>query len=428
MKYFFRLFFAAALAVVSVPAQFLNPPRGLNKVTDRVYVATGYALGNVIYVLTDKSIVVVDTTESPAAAQATFDEMRKISSLPVSYIVYTHFHGDHINGATVFKGEGTEIIAQRQHTEELAKYVMLSGYNTRLNAIQFGSALPAEKRGARLAMDPRQAGVRGYIASDIFFDEEYRFEEGGVEFQLFHTLGETFDHLMVWIPQERTLLPGDLFYESFPMLASPMKPDRPILGWAASLDRMRKFHAAYLVPSHTRPQVGEGNIDNILVNYGRAIHWVHDETVKRLNQGMPLERIRDEVKLPADLVGLPYLQPGYGTVPWSVNGIYKEYTGWYDFNAADLNPGPKSALSRVLMDASGGSAAILKRAGRETNSQLVLELTDVVLAAEPDNREAHAMRAAALEKLGEAAKNTVERNVYLVAAQDEKKVLSEPRP
>jgi alkyl sulfatase BDS1-like metallo-beta-lactamase superfamily hydrolase len=51
----------------------------------------------------------------------------------------------------------------------------------------------------------------------------------------------------------------------------------------------------------------------------------------------------------------------------------------------------------------------------------VLELTDIVLAAEPDNREAHEMRAAALERLGEAAKNTVERNVYLVAAQEKKK-------
>src|SRR5260370_2019002 len=129
---------------------------------------------------------------------------------------------------------------------------------------------------------------------------------------------------------------------------------------------------------------------------------------------MALERIRDEVRLPADLAGLPYLQPGYGTVPWSVNGIYKEYTGWYDFNPADLNPGPKSALSQALMKASGGSAAILKRAGRETNPQFVLELTDVVLAADPNNREAHAMRATALEKLGVAANNTLQRNRHLV--------------
>jgi alkyl sulfatase BDS1-like metallo-beta-lactamase superfamily hydrolase len=420
MKLFTRLFLMASM-VVAAQAQYLNPARGLNKVTARVYVATGYALGNVIYVLTDSSMVVVDTTESPAAARATLEEMRKISSLPVSYIVYTHFHGDHINGANVFKGAGTKIIAQRNHTEEIGKYVMLAGYNARLNAIQFGAALPAEKRGARLAIDPRNAGERGYIRPDVLFDDEYRFEEGGVTFELYHTLGETFDHLMVWMPQERVLLPGDLFYESFPMLASPMKPDRPIVGWAASLDRMRKLRPAYLVPSHTNPQAGEEKIDSILANYARAIRWVHDETVKRLNQGLSLARIRDEVKLPDDLASLPYLQPGYGTVPWSVNGIYKEYTGWYDFNPADLKPGSKSALSRALLEASGGAAVILKRAAGESNAQLALELTDVVLAAEPANREAHALRGAALEKLGQAAMNTVERNVYLVAAQEERK-------
>ena len=56
----------------------------------------------------------------------------------------------------------------------------------------------------------------------------------------------------------------------------------------------------------------------------------------------------------------------------------------------------------------------------EKNPQLVLELTDVILAAEPSNHSAQKLRAAALEKLGQAAANTVERNVYLVAAQEPK--------
>ena len=412
-----------ALSLACLSAQVLNPARDIHKVTERVYVATGYALGNVIYVITGKSLVVVDTTESPRAAQATLDDFRRASStagLPVSYIVYTHFHGDHINGAKVFKAPATKIIAQRNHTEELRKYVMLGGYNQRLNAIQFGAALPESMRGAKLAMDPRDPGERGYIPPDILFDEEYRFEEGGVQFELYHTLGETFDHLMVWMPQERVLLPGDLFYESYPMLASPMKPDRPVLGWAASLDRMRKLKPACLVGSHSRPQQGGEAIDTILANYARAIRYVHDETVKGLNQGKSLEQIRAAVQLPDDLAKLPYLRPGYGSVPWSVNGIYKEYTGWYDFNPADLNPGPKSALGKAVIEAAGGSAAIVRRAVAEPNPQLALELCDVVLAGEPSNSEAHRIRREALEKLGKASTNTVERNVYLVAAQEEK--------
>ncbi|MDP8980738.1 MAG: alkyl/aryl-sulfatase [Acidobacteriota bacterium] len=412
------LLLAIALAGRS---QYLNPEKALHKVTDHVYVATGYALGNVIYVITDRSVVVVDTTESPRAAQATLDEFRKISPLPVSYIVYTHFHGDHINGAKVFRGAETKIIAQRNHTEELRKYVMLGGYNARLNAIQFGSALPEELRGAKLAIDARDPGERGYIPPSVLFDEEYKFEEGGTNFELYHTIGETFDHLMVWLPRERVLLPGDLFYESFPMLASPMKPDRPVPGWATSLDRMRKLRPGYLVPSHTRPQAGADAIDTLLANYARAIRFVHDETVKRINQGLPLERIRAEVQLPDDLAKLPYLQPGYGTVPWSVNGIYKQYTGWYDFDPADLNPPPRVARAKALLEAAGGPTAIIARARKETDPQLIVALLGVLIDAEPGNRDARALRADAFEKLGKAAANTVERNIYLLAAHDDRK-------
>src|SRR5260370_42594893 len=121
---------------------------------------------------------------------------------------------------------------------------------------------------------------------------------------------------------------------------------------------MRKLHPEYLVPSHTRPQVGAEAIDTLLRNYARAIRFVHDETVKRINQGLPLERIRAEVKLPEDLAKLPYLQPGYGTGRWSVNGIYKQYTDWYDFDRADLNQGRRVARAMARGGAGGGSGAV----------------------------------------------------------------------
>ena len=168
-----------------------------------------------------------------------------------------------------------------------------------------------------------------------------------MRFELYHTEGETVDHLMVWLPDFETLLPGDLFYWSFPMLASPGKPDRPVLEWAASLDRMRQLHPAYLVGSHSRPLAGREAIDQALGNYARAIRYVHDETVKRINDGEPLYRIRQEVRLPPDLASQPYLQPVYGTVEWAVNGVFRQYTGWYDFDPAHLNGGDSAPLERA---------------------------------------------------------------------------------
>jgi alkyl sulfatase BDS1-like metallo-beta-lactamase superfamily hydrolase len=394
----------------------------LVKVTDRIYSATGYALGNVIYVITGKSIVVIDTTESPAAARQTLAEMRKISQLPISYIIYTHFHGDHINGANVFKTEGTRIIAQREHTKEMARYVRLAPYNRRLNAIQFGATLDEKERGVSLARDPRSAPERGYLRPDILFDDKYAFEEGGVRFELYHTTGETLDHLMVWLPDEGALLPGDLFYQSFPMLASPMKHDRPVLAWAESVERMRGFKPRHLVGSHSRPLSGEQQIDQTLANYARAIRHVHDETIKLINQGKTLDEVRAAVRLPEDLARLDYLQPNYGRVEWSVNGIYRQYTGWYDFNPAHLNPAPGADFNRAMVEAAG-SAAIIKRAETALSKgehQLAAMLADVVLDGEPSNQPAHRVAAAAYEKLAGAARNTVERNIYLAAAREHK--------
>jgi glyoxylase-like metal-dependent hydrolase (beta-lactamase superfamily II) len=127
------------LAGLPAAAQLSQSTPEVIRVNDHVYCATGFALGNVIFVLTDRSVVVVDTTEGQAPARAAFEDFRKISTLPVSYIIYTHFHGDHINGAKVFAGPSTKVIAQENHAEELRKYRLMVGYNRRLNEVQWAA-------------------------------------------------------------------------------------------------------------------------------------------------------------------------------------------------------------------------------------------------------------------------------------------------
>src|ERR1035438_206921 len=214
-----RTFSAILLLLSSLPAtaQLSQNTPELIRVNPHVYCATGYALGNVIFVLTDRSVVVVDTTEGQASAQAAFHDFRKISALPVSYIVYTHFHGDHVNGAKVFAGPDTKVIAQKNHIEEMRKYRLMAGYNRKLNQVQWAASVPREERGATLGVDLLRPGESGYIPPQITFDEDYKFTEGGVRFELYHTQGETVDHLIVWLPDFETLLPGDLFYWSFPI-------------------------------------------------------------------------------------------------------------------------------------------------------------------------------------------------------------------
>jgi len=407
----------------------------LIKVTDRVYSATGYAISNVLYIITDNSLVVIDTTESPQAARASFDEFRKISELPVSHIIYTHFHGDHIRGARVFYTAGTKIIAQKRMLDELARLEAFLPYRRRADSVQFGAALDVEERGISLACYPikghapryvnhnsqHRFNAAGYVPPDTIFDNEYRFEEGGVAFELYHTLGETSDHLMVWLPEEKVLFPGDLFYRSFPMLSNPLKPDRPVLAWIESLGRMRALRPTYLVPSHGKPMSGVDDVDAALANYAEAIRHVHDETVKLINQGVSVEEIRGQVHLPARLARLPYLKQRYGTVRWAVNGIFRHYTGWYHtFNPTDLRPSPRRALYQAILEATGGIEPLLRRSQKaleEGQNQIALELADIVLGVKPRTPRARLVRLQALTRLGRKAENVVEQNIYRTAAR-----------
>lgn len=409
--------------ISSASAQIRGEVPKIIQVTDRVYMATGYALANMIFVVTDDGVVVVDTTESPAIARDVLGEIRKVTDKPITHVIYTHFHGDHINGTRALMGDRPQIIAQELHLPEIEKYRQLAFYNRRLNGQQFGWSLPPDQRGVTLAPEAEQS-IIGYVPPTITFDKQYSFETGGVTFELYHAPGETADHLFVWMPDEKVLMPGDLYYNSFPMLASPMKPDRPIASWAESLERMREFDAEYLVPSHSEPVIGREAIDDLLQNYAAAIRFLNAETIKGLNAGYSLEQIRQRIKLPKELADKPYLRPLYGRIEWAINGAYRNYTGWYDFNPTHLNPGPEIEFKQALVEAAGGAAPLVDKATQalaDKNYQLVLELTDVALAGEPKNESAHALRAEALDKLAAAAISGVEQNIYRAAAQEHRK-------
>ena len=397
----------------------------LQRINERIYSAIGYAMSNVIYVLTGESVVIIDTTESMASARSSLQEFREVCSLPVNYIIYTHFHGDHIRGARVFHEPSTRVIAQRRLPEEVAYVTRMLPYRKRVTSLQFGFQLSPKQRGVAMVGEREN----GYVPPDILFDEEYRFREGDLSFELYHTQGETVDHLMVWIPELRALFPGDLFYANFPMLSNPMRPDRPVLAWAESLERMRAFQSQHLVPSHGDPITGADQIDLVLSNYARAIRHVHDETIKGINAGLPLEKIREKVRLPEDLASLPYLQEGYGKVAWAVNGIFRQHTGWFGFDPAELSPAARTEFRSALIEAMNGPAPLVKRARkalREGRHQLALELADVVLAAHPRNLGAKAVRLRALRRLAAAAQNGVEQNIYRTAVKQALSVVGLP--
>ncbi len=378
----------------------------VTKITDDIYYASGYALGGVQMVVTDEGVVIIDTTESKDAAREILAEFRKITDKPIRYIIYTHGHVDHVYGSSVFMEEGTDVIATADAVEFLEKdFGWLGEFQSRSRKFQSGRMAPEYSRELPLKSRvrlPERTGEEGYVRPTITFDREYLFELGGKKFELFHTIGETPAHLMVWLPDEKALFCGDLYYLSFPNLSTPRLEPRPVRGWYESLERMISMKPEFLIPAHTAAVGGAENISDVLTHHSRAIRYVYEETIKSINEGKTVDEAIAAIKLPDKLAQREHLREVYGRVDWSVRGIYQREIGWYDGRGTKLNPLPPAFRAREMVAIAGGSDRILARAielQEAGEHQLVCELCDVVLDANPDDKLAHAIQANLLDYL-----------------------------
>jgi len=175
----------------------------------------------------------------------------------------------------------------------------------------------------------------------------------------------------------------------------------------------------YVMPSHTRPVLGGEAARAALTAYRDGIKSILDQTIQGMKEGERPDELVQHVKLPPDLAENPYLQEFYGSVEWTVRGIYADRIGWFDGNAANLFPLPKKERAAKLVGLLGGADQVLAR-GREAlagrDFQWAAELADYVLANDAANSVAKRLEAQALTELGERQINATARNYYLSSA------------
>ena len=398
----------------------------LVKVTDRVHVAIGHGLANSILIEGTDGAIVVDTMESAEAAQTVLKLFRTVSGKPVRAIVLTHFHPDHTFGAGVFaEGRPVEVYAHERTNallDEVLDVVAPTIYPRSMR--QFGTHLPTDQV-PNAGIGPRLDYIDGrnriaLLRPTKTFAESLDVEVAGVTMQLRHAPGETEDQLFVWLPEQRVLLAADNFYRSFPNLyAIRGTPYRDVRKWIASLDAMRALRPEHLVPSHTRPVVGEEAVMRVLTDYRDAIQFVHDQTIRWMNAGLEPDEIVERVKLPPHLAASPWLAEHYGRVDWSVRAIHAGQVGWFDGNAARLFPLSATERAKRLQALAGGGRTLVQEAERAFGAgdlQWAAEMADAALKLAPDDRGARTLKARALAAMAERQSSANGRNYLLTAA------------
>jgi glyoxylase-like metal-dependent hydrolase (beta-lactamase superfamily II) len=98
----------------------------IQKIKDNLYFLSGFDVdgttdsgGNVAVFVTTTGVVLVDT-KNPGWGQAILDKVKTVTNKPITHIINTHTHGDHV-GSNEFFPANVEVIAQENTAANMAK-------------------------------------------------------------------------------------------------------------------------------------------------------------------------------------------------------------------------------------------------------------------------------------------------------------------
>jgi alkyl sulfatase BDS1-like metallo-beta-lactamase superfamily hydrolase len=173
--------------------------------------------------------------------------------------------------------------------------------------------------------------------------------------------------------------------------------------------------------SHHWPTWGRERAGAFLAMQRDMYAYLHDQTIRMLNQGYLGAEIAEVLEMPPALAAAWHTHGYYGSVSHNVKAIYQRYLGWYDGNPAHLWGHPPVEVARRYVAAMGGADAaveIAQRAYDEGDYRWVVELVNHVLFTDEHHAAARAVQADAFEQLGFGAENGTWRNAFLAGATE----------
>ena len=391
-----------------------------------IHFAIGFGIANSIMVEGKEGNIIIDASDSVFEAEKIYSLFSKKNSNPIKAIIYTHNHGDHTFGTAFYvnnQDERPQIIAH-EDTDFYVQRIMgiLNPIITERSNRMFGTLLSEEDL-INVGIGPSLNVAKsptGYIRPDVIFNDNLELNIAGIKIELFHAPGETNDQLFVWLPDHKALLPGDNVYKTFPNLYTIRgTTHRDVIGWVNSIDHMKTFDAEFLFPSHTKPIIGKKEIKEILTIYRDAIQYIHDQTIRLMNEGLYPDQIAELIKLPEHIAKSPYLYEFYGTVRWSVKSIFNGYLGWFNGNPSELDPLSRKERAIRISKLAGGDQMLLEQlysAVKKEDMQWALELSDHLITLDYYVDEVKDLRKKALIYEGSRSSNPNKRNYFLTSA------------
>ncbi|MFX0124321.1 MAG: MBL fold metallo-hydrolase [Candidatus Hodarchaeota archaeon] len=188
--------------------------------------------GNISGIILQNYAVIVDTTSYRKTAELFRQKFEKLFEIPIKYLIYTHYHGDHIFGAPAFKD--IPFISSKKTLENL------TNRNTLKPLEEWKSGLIVE--------EPELTEGIEILLPSICFQKRLILQDEDQSLEIHHSGGHTSGSSYLFFPAEKVLFTGDLIFQDiYPYAGDPTcNPDV----WIAQLENFQKMDVETLIPGH----------------------------------------------------------------------------------------------------------------------------------------------------------------------------------
>lgn len=415
----------------------LAAKQGLYQVTEGVYQVRGLDLSNISFIEGDTGIIVIDplvSTETAAAALSLYRAHR--GDRPVTAVIYTHSHVDHFGGvlgvtsqADVDAGK-VAVLAPEGFVEHAVQENVYAGTAmARRAGYMYGAALergPAGQVGCGLGQTPSTGEVAIIVPTiDITTTGETHTVDGvEIEFQMAPGT-EAPAEMHFYFPRYRALcMAENATHNLHNLLTLRGAVVRDPHAWSNYLTEAIDTFADrtdVVFASHHWPTWGGDRIVEFLSLQRDLYAYLHDQTLRQINQGLTGIEIAESFELPPALQNAWHAHGYYGSVNHNVKAVYQRYMGWFDGNPARLWVHPPEAIGPRYVEAMGGMDRVVELAAQAFDSgdfRWAATLLDHAVFADDSHAAARELYADTLEQLAYGAENATWRNFFLSGATE----------
>ncbi|MBY0291437.1 MAG: MBL fold metallo-hydrolase [Mycobacteriaceae bacterium] len=411
--------------------------QGLYEVVEGIYQVRGLDLSNITFIEGDTGIIVIDplvSTETAAAALALYRRHR--GDRQVVAVIYTHSHVDHFGGvlgvtsqADVDAGK-VAVLAPEGFTEHAVQENVYAGTAmARRAGYMYGAALdrgPQGQVGCGLGQTPSTGEVAIIVPTiDITTTGETHTIDGvEIEFQMAPGT-EAPAEMHFYFPKFRALcMAENATHNLHNLLTLRGALVRDPHGWAGYLTEAIDTFADrtdVVFASHHWPTWGREEIVEFLALQRDMYAYLHDQTLRQLNQGYTGIEIAETFEMPPALQKAWHTHGYYGSVSHNVKAVYQRYMGWFDGNPGRLWAHPPEAIGPRYVEAMGGIDNVVKIAQQAFDKgdfRWAATLLDHAMFTDEKHADARQLYVETLQQLAYGSENGPWRNFFLAGATE----------